>query len=110
MKAYGITRTELEAIATDLGITLIEVGDVSGTKRDPRPGTSFMLRPLTDTYRKFSRDGRRIWAVTWQGHYDFMDRLFFAAPDAKLTSTLATYNGREDFHAKARATWSEWVA
>lgn len=43
-------------------------------------------------------------AVCWHGHRDFMRALFKLAPDAIISTTLATYRGREDFERSHGAT------
>lgn len=109
MKVYGVRHATLEGIARDMGITLYEVGNIPATQRSPS-GISFMLRPgNNEEFRKISMSGRRVFAVTWVAHYVFMQRMFNENPEAKLTSTLATYNGQDEFFAKAGGTRTSWV-
>jgi hypothetical protein len=58
-----------------------------------------MLRPKagSDTFRAFADNGRRKWAVSWEGHRAFMVTLFDADICAVLDSALARYNGRDEF-------------
>lgn len=91
MKAYGVTPTQLEAIATTLDMALFNVR--TDPNRNPKlvPLTQFQLRPTTttdDDYRKYGQGGRRVHAINWYGHKAFMDILFNQYPTCKLVCGL----------------------
>ncbi len=103
MIVYNVPEHYLTNLARYMGIRLDNL-------RPQGKGVAFVLRPLDDTYRKIGRNGRRVNAVSWQGHFDFMDVMFRAYPDARLRSAVATYKGREDFALKAIETrTSSWA-
>jgi hypothetical protein len=99
MVITGVNREMLDEIAAKMGIMIYE---------KPRNRTgSIVLRPLTgsDEYRATGRHGRRKWAVTWEGHRDFMQEVFKVNPKAVIRSCKATYNGVESFNAQYRGTY-----
>ena len=97
MRAYDIPTRTLTDIAADMGIRI--EGDAS----------SFVLRPLSgsDKWRKFApHTGRRVNAISWDGHYCFMERVFNVWPQGRIKSCLADYHGLQDFKAKAPGTYT----
>lgn len=54
-------------------------------------------------YQRKGYSGRRIWAVCYHGHRDFMQALFNADNFAILSSAMIRYEGREDFNANYRS-------
>lgn len=102
MIARGVTLEDLQTAADAAEVVLYNVGP------NPRGrGISFMLRPGPDTpehRRRRGHRGRRLWAVTWDTHWDFFVALFDRVPDARVRSALATYNGRASFYATAPGT------
>ena len=104
MKLYSdtITLAQLDGIAAAHGVTTYNT-DTFG-KRDRHRGIRFVLRPDDNTpeeYRTRSASGRRVWACSWSAHYAVMADVFDADPTARIVSSLATWDGREDFHARA---------
>lgn len=53
------------------------------------------LFPIGDTFRRTSasvfHEGRRVNAVCWHGHLEFMRLLYGYAPDAVIHTSMATY-------------------
>lgn len=96
MRAYDIPTGTLTAIAADMGIQV--VGDAS----------SFVLRPLSgsDKWRKIGHNGRRVNAISWDGHYVFMERVFNVWPQGRIKSCIADYRGLQDFKATAPGTYT----
>lgn len=99
-----ITRADLDAIATHLGMVLYNADkDFSGA-RARRISTT--IRPAhaidhpLDIFRA-KRHGRRIWAISWAGHYAFMSAVFALDPDARIKSALDHWRGQQDFHERA---------
>lgn len=93
MRVLNVTLETLEAVAKSVGVTLYEVRptNTKGT------GWQFTLRPNGSRYYRRGRNNRRVWAVCWHGHRDFFRALFDLAPDAKVRTTVARYDGREGF-------------
>lgn len=59
-----------------------------------------------EMYRKIHpRSGRRVAAVCWHGHYDFFENLFLEHPDARIETMIETYDGIDEFYAKAPGTF-----
>ena len=120
MKLFSecIVLTELHDLATSLGMELYEFDYLPGEQPRTRGkyvghnAYKFTLRPLHneqgDKVRKytlsFEGKARKVWAVSWQGHYDFMNGLFNLDPNAVLVTSLATYDGLGGFLEKADRT------
>ena len=83
---------DLRTAAESVGVELSQV-------KDRGAWLKFTLKPVSksDLYRRVSHTGRRVNAVCWHGHRDFMLKLFELCPDAILKTSLATYKGKEDF-------------
>jgi len=97
MRAYEpITTATLREIAADMGIEI--KGDAQ----------SFVLRPVSgsDQWRKIGHQGRRVNAISWEGHYVFLERVFNVWPQGRIKSCLADYQGLADFRAKAPGTYT----
>lgn len=71
---------------------------------------AFTLRPDKDTRDKetgfcqwqrvsssWSRQGRKVWAVCYHGHKQFLRVLFEKEPSCRVVSSMATFDGQEDF-------------
>lgn len=89
-------------IADEMGIELYNFDTMKAPTRGKfkrERKFSFLLRPVngSDAYRARGQSGKRIWAVTWEGHRKFMVELFVRDPDAILDSALARYRGRQEF-------------
>jgi hypothetical protein len=68
------------------------------------------IRPDTGcTQRKIGPTGRRIHAVCWHGHRDFLRSLFARTPSAVVISCVARYENSADFEASFAATGSQNV-
>src|SRR5690606_19018612 len=93
MKVLNVSLGTLEAVAESVGVKLYIV------RQTNRKGTAWQLtlRPAGDRYYRRGHSGRRIWAVCWHGHRDFFRALFERAPNAKVRTVVASYDGREDF-------------
>jgi hypothetical protein len=117
MKVYGVTQPQLTQIATQLDVALFNVRTDPDRNPNLTPLTYFQLRPTqTDTneYRKVGRSGRRVHAISWEGHRDFFIALFQEYPNAKVVTGLVqryttngrlagwgvTYNGQQDYLEK----------
>ena len=102
-------QANIEQAASENGITLQEL------RPNPR-GRGFLLRlklgdKREDGTRKYQRLNhrltRKVAAVCWHGHRDFMVSLFDLEPTARIDSAFAKYNGAADFAAKFEATAPE---
>jgi len=98
-----LAASDLESIAQRLGIITYNVADHGMVSRGRNAGkhkVSLVLRPQTgsDRYRAFADySGRRKWAVTWEGHRDFMTNVFARDQSATIDSALARYRGVQEF-------------
>ncbi len=106
MIATGPAEQDLKVAATETGVRLENV-------RRQGLGTAFTLRPTSDHRRSVSRSfdygtgterRRKVNAVCWHGHYEFMARLFVKFPNMRLKSAVADYRGVGDFNMLARQT------
>lgn len=80
---------------------------VKRMKRDGRIRLSFCLRGHTGRGPgcRTSYSGRRTAAASWQAHRDVMKAIFEADPNAHLATSIATYNGKDDFLEKFPDTY-----
>ena len=103
MTCQGVTLSELEAIAAEVGVKLHQASE--GGKRVPF--VRFTLRPIGEAYRKVnflhSEEGRRVNAVCYHGHCAFFDLLFERFPAALIVSSSSKYAGFEDYAEKRDA-------
>ena len=90
MIVRGTNNGEIEAAAAATGVELRNV------RREGR-GVAFVIRPLSEKYKRRSHTGRRVHAVCWHGHRDFYRAIFEAAPDAVIITARARYNGADHF-------------
>ena len=115
---HNLTVRDLENFAEEMGIQIYNVTDEGvrerGKYKDMRV-IRFVLRPLhnsDDTYRlirdnPYAKSGsgkRRVWAISWQGHWDFMVKVFNHDPFARIESAIATYDGEMGFYQNAPET------
>lgn len=104
MIVRGATREQIEAAGTQTGIRIKHTGTAGRGLRftlglgDPGPdGTRRYQRTSASAFQ----NGRKVNAVCFHGHRDFMEALFRAVPDAVLVSGKARYDGVGDFNAYA---------
>jgi hypothetical protein len=104
-----LTRSDLDAIAEHMHITLFDTDPEFGGARRRRIRVS--LRPgdsSSERWRKvnerFDGSRRRVFAISWDGHYVFFSALLALDPDAEIKSVVAHWKGREDFHDRAPET------
>lgn len=110
-----LTEGQLYDIAEEIGVKIADRGSVNERVHSiPRVGRaySFGLRPDKTTrdedgnyrYQRLSaswhNDQRRVFAVCWHGHRDFMRELFVRDPSARIKSAVADYRGVEEFEDK----------
>ena len=105
---------ELEAVADSMGMQLYDFADNGVGQRGKYAGRArykFVLRPLhggsPDARYRAVRDNpygvsgeRRIWAICWHGHRDFMRAVFRLDPDATFKTSVDTWDGSDDFEAR----------
>lgn len=104
MIVWGVTPWELDDIALKIGVHVHALP--AGIGRRGEPKSDFVLKLESEKYRRRGFNGRRIAAVCWHGHRDFMLELFDRFPDARIKSAMADYRGREDFLYSFEATGS----
>lgn len=62
-------------------------------------------QPGSDRFRTFNRrTERRINAVCWHGHREWMLQVFRLVPEATIATTLVTYRGVRDFQTRHEST------
>lgn len=108
MKVWGVTEEQLSVVADRIGVKLYEL-------REDGRALRFTLRPTGDRdewgnypYQRrtasWQDTERRVWAVCWHGHRDFMREVFRVNPDARIKTGWADYKGAENFEENYRDT------
>ena len=100
MKVWEVTETQLIECAEGIGVKLHEL-------RTEGRALRFTLRPTGQKidgdhkYQRTSASGfhpdRRVHAVCWHGHRDFMLAVFERNPAARIKTMWSDYKGRDDF-------------
>jgi hypothetical protein len=104
MKVWGITEEEARDCASRVGVAIFDDWHRSGITKVGRAlqfrlglGDDKMLyRRLSAGYPSDIRP-RKVNAVCWHGHRDFMREVFRINPDARIKSAVADYRGSDDF-------------
>lgn len=105
----------MEEIANSMGIRIDAEYEGRKTLRkayepnNPHQIYKVRLFPITDTYRSWSlpwtaRAPRRINAVCWHGHREFMQRYLAEFQNATIRTALADYQGAIGFLQNHRST------
>jgi len=104
MQITGVPLSELEAISRDVGVEF-RVTRTGGKwirgRIFPDPSKRNGKKPVP--YQRSSPMAglkRKVWAVCWHGHRDWMGAIFRRFPDARIKTGLADYNGIGEFLAK----------
>jgi len=107
MKVWGVNDTQLRICADEVGVKLQDV------RKDGR-ALRFQIRPTGERidgdykYQRTSASGfnpeRRVFAVCWHGHRDFMRAILAREPDARIKTMWADYRGSEDFERNFEVT------
>jgi hypothetical protein len=91
---------ELDTIANVQGIRTVELRDLGPAPQRGRYAgkrhVALMLRPVTDYKRRFKGE-RRVSAVTWEAHRDYMREIFARDPSATIDTVSARYRGADEF-------------
>lgn len=110
-----LEREPLEGIAASMGLQLYDYAYSVGMRGQfkGRHRHKFTLRPQHGSSRdaryRLVRDNpysaggsgeRRIWAVCWHGHRDFMRAVFELDSDATFRTAVDTWDGSEDFEQR----------
>lgn len=120
MKVWNATEDQIRQAIRETGLKVYgewsDYGTGNGIERD---GRALRFRLSIDTAQTRDADGflpyqrqsanpsirRKLAAVCWHGHRDFMRALFRLAPDARIKTALADYRGADDFERKYRQTY-----
>jgi len=108
MLAWNTTESDIRDAAAEVGLTLHS--DWSGHGIETR-GRALKFRLAVDSSADRDADGylpyqrcstsrgsrRKLAAVCWHGHRDFMRALFRRSPEMRLKTALADYRGSDDF-------------
>lgn len=115
MLAWGVTEDEIRATAESVGLRIYGTGftqvgralrfRIAIDSTAPRDDDGFL--PYQRCSMSHFMNRRRIPAVCWHGHRDFMRVLFDDNPEVRLKTCLADYRGRDDFERKYRATFGK---
>ena len=105
-----LTPDELRGIATEVGVRIYNDNPwtTGGIRKDGRAwnfrlalDTSVPKRDSGYKYQRTSSSGfnpdRRVAAVCWHGHRDFMRAIFERDPNARIKTAWADYKGAENF-------------
>ena len=101
-----VREDQLRDIADSMDIELYQFGSTEPSARGKYAGRNryqFLLRPRSDRYRliresAYTRNGyRRVWAVSWRGHRDFMRAVYALDSAATFRTAMATWRDAEDF-------------
>lgn len=110
---------DLQKIASEIGVSIDQSGNSQPSigkpiSRGRNAGTrlfTLVLRPDRTTRDAdgncrhqresagYGSQGRKVHAVCWHGHADFMTLVFQRDPSARIETGIATYAGRDDFLA-----------
>lgn len=120
MRIYThMDRADLREIASEIGVSIDQSGNSQPSQGKPisrgrNAGTTlytFVLRPDRTTRDAdgncrhqresagYGSAGRKVHAVCWHGHADFMTLVMQRDPSARIETGIATYAGRDDFLA-----------
>ena len=103
-----LSESELREIAAEVGVKIHSDWRGNGIRRDGR-AWRFRLAlnsdlPKRDSGYKYQRTSssgfnpeRRVAAVCWHGHRDYMRAVFSRDPDARIKTAFADYRGSEGF-------------
>lgn len=102
MKVWGVTESEVRECARSVGVAIHSDWNGNGITQVGR-AQQFRLALGDDKqlYRRLSASPlhreRKVNAVCWHGHRDFMRAIFRVNPEARIKSAFADYRGSEDF-------------
>ena len=107
MVCKGVSLSELEAIAAQVGVRLNQARE-GGVRV---PFVRFTLRPIGEGYQRVDllhyEKARRVNAVCYHGHCAFFDLLFDRFPAATVESARAKFAGFESY-AEQRDSIDGW--
>jgi len=95
MRALGVTRSELVQAACESGVALNEVDSINKGNTSYR----FTIRPIDGKWQRVSPRGRKVHAVCWHGHLEFMRYLYRINSTAKIRTAMSRYDSREDLES-----------
>lgn len=118
MKAWNVTEAQIRQAAAEVGLKLGEDWQGNGVTPDgralrfrlavnreaPRDADGFLPYQRSSTFAYGNRKPRRIAAVCWHGHRDFMRALYRLAPDMRLKTALADYRHADHFEGTFEET------
>lgn len=118
MKIWGVTEQEIRDAVAEVGLAVFGGWSRSGIEKD---GRALRLRLSVNQLSPRNSNGflpyqrksmstmnsRRIAAVCWHGHREFMRAIFKRNLEARIKTALADYRGAEDFEQKFEATFGQ---
>lgn len=115
MKAWDVTEENIREAAAEVGLRIFGWPEGSIEKdgcalrfrlavniASPRDVNGFLPFQRCSTLQV--EKPRKIAAVCWHGHREFMRALFARVPSARIKTALADYRGSEDFERTHRRT------
>lgn len=103
------TESQVRAIAETMDVELYQFDSTAPASQGKYAGRNrfkFLLRPTGERYRLVREDSytktgyRRVWAVSWRGHRDFMRAVYALDAYATFKTAMATWRDAEDFEAR----------
>lgn len=97
---------QLGTIAESVGVKLNDAQTMAPVSRGPRAGKNHLsttIRPVDESTREV-RNGRRIYACTWEAHRDFYRAIYAHDAEAEIDSAIARYRGADEFERLHRLT------
>lgn len=100
-------------VARQMGLQLYEYDDeirqpARGRFAGHESAVKLLLRPRTGEVDaelfRLGRDGRRVWAASWAGHYVFMRAILAIDAAAIIVTSVAEYRGLDGFTLHANRT------
>ena len=95
MRVLNVTRSELVSAACESGVRLNDCDSINKGNTSYR----FGIRPIDGKFQRVSPSGRKVHAVCWHGHLDFMRCLYSINPAAKFRTAMNNYNSLDDLEA-----------
>lgn len=103
------TESQVRAIAKTMDIELYQFDSTPPALQGKYAGRNrfkFLLRPTGERYRlvrenPYTKTGyRRVWAVSWRGHRDYMRAVYALDSNATFRTAIDTWRDAEDFEAR----------
>jgi len=95
MRVLDVTRSELVSAACESGVRLNECASINKGNTSYR----FGIRPIDGKFQRVSPSGRKVHAVCWHGHLEFMRNLYRTNATAKFRTAMNNYDSLADLES-----------